>query len=151
GDVLRDAALGGDGGAVADVEVVANADVTGDAYAVADRHRTGDPRHPRDDARAPDADVVGDLDVVVDLGAGADDRRPGLAPVDAGVRPDLDVVLDLDGPDVGDLEQALGRGDEAEAVGADDDPGVQQATPPHRAAVVDRHVRVQHARVAEAR
>src|SRR5690606_6844389 len=116
---------------------------------------------PPDDRAACDADTAGDrgvladphvvrhLDQVVELAAVADDRVLERAPVARAVRADLDRVADDDPSELRDLLPPLRAAGEAEAVGADHGPGEDDAVAPERAIVLDRHPRVQAARIAD--
>ena len=86
---------------------------------------------------------------VVELHAAAYDRGVGLGAVDAGVGADLDIILDDDIAHLRDLvEAALGVGQEAEAVGADDGTRMYDAAAPDTAALVYLHSGVEGRRVA---
>ena len=95
---------------------------------------------------------MADLDQVVEFHPVADDRGVGLGAVDAGVGADLHVVLDDHVAQLGDLVEApRGVGHEAEAVGADHGPGVEDAAAAHRAALVDLHPGVEDRLLAHRR
>ena len=98
-----------------------------------------------------DADVVSDLAEVVDLDAAGDRRLVQGAAVDARIGADLDVVADPRPPHLRHLDLPLAVEDEAEPVGSDDDPGVQDHAIPHRRAGVEHHARVRDAVGADGR
>jgi hypothetical protein len=72
-----------------------------------------------------DHHVVGNLHQIVDLRAFADHGVAVAATVNGAVGADLDVVLNDDAPGLRHLEMAVGARNEAEAILADPDPGVQ--------------------------
>ena len=69
--------------------------------------------------------VVSDVDLVIDLGAVADPRVFDRAAVDGGARADFDIVANHHPPELRDLEMAARARDEAEAVLADMDAGME--------------------------
>ena len=100
----------------------------------------------------PTRDAVRDLHEVVDLGAGANPRLADGRTIDGGVGADLHVVFD---DDVGGLRNLQVRAvrllDEAEAVAADHRAVLDDDAVADDDAFADRHVRVQHAVLADAR
>src|SRR5262245_36240670 len=77
-----------------------------------------------DGAVRADAHVVADLNLVVELDALLDHGVVERAAVDRGIGADLDVVADAHRADLRNLHPAAFLAGDAEAVGADDDPGV---------------------------
>ena len=69
--------------------------------------------------------------------------------VDAGVRANLDEVSDLNTSDLGEFFVAAPFHDEAEPVRTDDASGMQDDASPDADIVIDRHVRVQQAAIAD--
>ena len=101
-----------------------------------------------DDAVAADAHVVADLHQVVDLGAVPDPGAVGGRAVHATVGADLDVVADHHVADLRDLVVAAGVEGEAEAVGPDHHPGVQDAPRADDALLADHDPGIEEARLA---
>src|SRR5207244_5903579 len=98
-----------------------------------------------------DLHVVGDVDAIVDLGAAAHHGFAEGGPVDRAVGADLHVVLDDHGPDLRNLRGAVGTGNEAEAVGADDRPRVDDYPPAEPTPSIDHRVGKEDRIVADGR
>src|SRR5688500_10762234 len=126
-----------DHGRAADDDVPSDARAAGDADAAGHR------------AVRADAHVVADLDLVVELDALLDHRVVERAAVDRGVGADLDVVADAHAADLRDLDPAALVGRDAEAVGADDRPGMHHDSLSKKAFRVNHDTRIQAAVIAD--
>src|SRR6185369_1789485 len=109
-----------------------------------DRGAARDTGAPGDSRVPADAHVVADLDQVVQLDAVLDDGVLQRAAVDTGVGADLDVVADAHGAKLLDLFPAAAAvWREAEAVGPDHGPGMNDASLAYRAALAHADTRLQ--------
>lgn len=98
-----------------------------------------------DDDVVFDAAVVADVDHVVELDAVAQFGDAEGGTVDGGVGPDFAVVAELDGADLRELLVGAVDFDEAEAVGSEDDAGVEDGAGADGDAIVDGDAGVEEA------
>src|SRR5690606_9566561 len=125
-------------------DVIGDLEMPDDAYRAADHAAAADPGAARDRRTAcnrrvrTDPHVVRDLDLVVQLHAVFDDGVIQRAAIDRGVGTDLDIIAYAHGAELRHLEPALAVARLAEAVRADHNAWVKNAT---RA---DHHVAAQH-------
>ena len=92
-DIVGDAALGGDDGAVANGEVTGSADLAGENAAIANLGRSGEANLAAKHGVGADMRSMTDDDKVVELGAVADAGFADGGTIDASVGLDLDVVF----------------------------------------------------------
>src|SRR5262245_58906384 len=121
----------------------ADGDVPPDVRAARDANAAGD------GAVRADAHVVADLNLVVELDALLDHGVVERTAVDRGVGADLDVVADAHRADLRDLHPAAFVARDAEAVGADDGPGVNHHAFAQGTSRINHHPRIQAAAVAD--
>src|SRR5260221_1654892 len=114
-----------------------------DIGAAGDTHAAGH-RGVRADAR-----VVADLDLIVELHALLDDGVVERTAVDRGVGTDLDIVADAHRADLRDLDPAPVVVGDAEAVGVDHGPRMDDHRLAERAPRVDRDARIEAAIFAD--
>ncbi len=81
----------------------------------------------RHDGTGTDVHVVSDVHLIVELHAVADHSVLDRAAIDRALRADLDIVTDADRADLRDFHPRAAVRREAEAIGTDDDAGMQDA------------------------
>ena len=94
GDIVGNAAAGGEHRSVPDLHVIANGTLAPYHDARAKANAARQPRLANDDAVRANLSVVTDLNEVIDLGSMADAGGAELGAVDADARADLDIVFD---------------------------------------------------------
>lgn len=132
-------------GAGFDADFVAHADLAADDGVGLDDAAAAHAGLGGDDDVIFDAAVVADVDHVVELDAVAEFGDAEGGAVDGGVGANFAVVTEFDGADLGELLIGAGDFDEAEAIGAEDDAGVEDGTGTYSYAVVDGDAGVEEA------
>src|SRR5690606_29602286 len=151
-DRLADQRAGRHDDVVADLEVSDDTGLTADHAAGANGGAAGNADAARNGGVIADTYVVRDLDLVVELDVIADHGVFERTAIDGGVGADLDVVTDDHTSDLRDLDPAaIAFAGKTETVGADDRAGMNDATGTQLAAVIDGHVGVEHAGIADTR
>ena len=120
-----DAGLAIDFAAAPDVDVAGDSGLAADDDVIFDGGAASEADLAADEAVFADDDVVAYVDEIIEFGAFADDGFAEAGAVEGGVGTDFDVVVDDDTADLGNFLVAAGREFVAEAVGADNDAGVQ--------------------------
>src|SRR5687767_13487299 len=147
----RNEGFAGDRDVVADRELATDSHLPADHAALTDRRAAGDTRLPRHDGVRTDMHVVGDVHLIVELHAVADHGVLDRAAIDRALRADLDIVADADRADLRDFHPRAAVRRKAEAVGADDDAGMQDAAVADHDVGIDGDVRDEPGVGADAR
>ena len=126
---------------IGDVQVAENHRAAAHRAASADHGTAGDPDTAGHRRMGANLHVVADLYLIVELDAIGNDGVTQSAAIDGGAGTDLDVVTDQHPPDLGNLDPGARRfAGEAETIGADHRPGMDQATLSQTTARINRHI-----------
>src|SRR5437868_989764 len=151
GDVVEDSAFRGDLDAVADFQMAGEAALARDRDVIAKLGGTGNPDLGDEQAMFADLHVVPDLDQVIDLGPLAYHGFAEGGAVDCGASADLDVIFDPDNADLRDFVMLAAVRGKTIAIGSDHDTAVDNAAVANASAVIDDHVGINDAVVANHR